>query len=82
MVKVFPAKFFGPAYLKEVKGPFGDIELLACGGVTPENFREFIKSGASAAAFGESVFRKDYIKEGSFDKIGASVSALVKAALA
>ncbi|MBI3785553.1 MAG: bifunctional 4-hydroxy-2-oxoglutarate aldolase/2-dehydro-3-deoxy-phosphogluconate aldolase, partial [Deltaproteobacteria bacterium] len=29
MVKVFPAGAFGPAYLKEVKGPFRNIELLA-----------------------------------------------------
>ena len=28
MVKVFPAKFFGPEYIRELKGPFNDIELL------------------------------------------------------
>jgi len=37
MVKVFPAKFFGPEYFREVKGPFGDVLLLACGGVSAEN---------------------------------------------
>ena len=36
MVKVFPAKFFGPTYFKEIKGPFQDIKLLACGGVNLE----------------------------------------------
>ena len=31
MVKVFPASTFGPRYLREIKGPFSDIELLAFG---------------------------------------------------
>ena len=30
MVKVFPAKFFGPEYFREIKGPFNNIQLLAC----------------------------------------------------
>ncbi|MCK4519384.1 MAG: 2-dehydro-3-deoxyphosphogluconate aldolase, partial [Candidatus Omnitrophica bacterium] len=39
MVKVFPAKFFGPAYFKEIKGPFNNIELLARGGVNQNNIK-------------------------------------------
>lgn len=69
MVKVFPAKFFGPAYLKEIKGPFNDIKLLACGGVTPENKNEFFSSGADAVAFGESVFRKEWISGKEYHRI-------------
>ncbi len=37
MVKVFPAKAFGPGYFREIKGPFERIPLLACGGISPEN---------------------------------------------
>lgn len=77
MVKVFPAKFFGPAYFKEIKGPFQDIELLACGGVTPENIRLFISSGASAVAFGGSIFKKEWIETGKFQQIGERIKALI-----
>ena len=35
-VKIFPAEFFGPAYIKSLKGPFPRIEFLPTGGVTPE----------------------------------------------
>jgi 2-dehydro-3-deoxyphosphogluconate aldolase/(4S)-4-hydroxy-2-oxoglutarate aldolase len=77
MVKVFPAGFFGPAYFKEIKGPFNDIELLACGGVTPENIREYFANGASAIAFGASVFRKDLLMNKDFATITASIKKFI-----
>lgn len=77
MVKVFPAKFFGPSYFKEVKGPFGDIELLACGGVTPENIRPFFLCGASGVAFGGSVFKKETLASRDFDAIEKAIKALI-----
>lgn len=73
MVKVFPAKFFGPEYFKEIKGPFSDIELLACGGVTPENLSAYFLNGASAASFGVSVFRKDWLIKKDFKSIGECI---------
>jgi len=79
MVKVFPAKFFGPSYFKEIKGPFNDIELLACGGVNAGNIKEFFSSGASAAAFGGSIFRKDLIESENFDAIKRSIKELIAA---
>ena len=79
MVKVFPAKFFGPGYFKEIKGPFADIELLACGGVTPENIHSFLSSGASAVAFGGSVFKKEWLENHNFSEICGSIKKLVNA---
>lgn len=78
MVKVFPAKFFGPEYFKEIKGPFNDIELLACGGVTPDNIQSFFSSGASAVAFGASIFRKEWLEEKDFASIRNSINGLIK----
>ena len=79
MVKVFPAKFLGPSYIKEIKGPFQNIELLACGGVTPENIGQFISSGASAVAFGGSVFKKELLKNRDFKPIEKSIASLILA---
>ena len=73
MVKVFPAKFFGPAYLKEIKGPFRDIDLLACGGVTPGNIGSFFSCGASAVAFGASIFKKEWLAAGDFASIEKAI---------
>jgi 2-dehydro-3-deoxyphosphogluconate aldolase/(4S)-4-hydroxy-2-oxoglutarate aldolase len=69
MVKVFPAGCFGPDYFKEIKGPFPKIELLACGGVTPENMPAYFRCGASAVAVGSSVFRNNWIREKKFPMI-------------
>jgi len=77
MVKVFPAKFFGPEYLKEIKGPFNDIELLACGGVTPHNIGAYFASGASAVSFGASVFKKELLRKYDFARIRRCIEELL-----
>lgn len=79
MVKVFPAKLFGPEYFRELKGPFNNIELLACSGVTPENLRDYFASGASAISFGASVFRKDWLAKGDFKAITRTVKKFIDA---
>lgn len=78
MVKVFPAKFFGPAYIKEIKGPFSKIELLACGGVNADNIQSFFACGASAVAFGASIFKEEWIKNNEFNRIEESIKSLLK----
>jgi len=77
MVKVFPAKAFGPEYIKELKGPFRDIELLVCGGVTPENMRAYFDNGASAVTFGASVFSKNLVDKKDYDGISLNISRYV-----
>jgi 2-dehydro-3-deoxyphosphogluconate aldolase/(4S)-4-hydroxy-2-oxoglutarate aldolase len=79
MVKVFPASCFGPGYLKEIKGPFRDIQLLACGGVNTDNMATYFACGASAVAFGASVFRSDWLAERRYERIGEDVRKLVQA---
>ena len=73
MVKVFPVKFFGPEYLKEIKGPFNDIKLMAVAGVTPQNMREYFNNGASAIAFGASVFKKEWLQKQEYQKIVSAI---------
>ncbi|MBN1688384.1 MAG: bifunctional 4-hydroxy-2-oxoglutarate aldolase/2-dehydro-3-deoxy-phosphogluconate aldolase [Candidatus Omnitrophica bacterium] len=79
MVKIFPANRFGPPYFREIKGPFNGIDLLACGGVNPENLADYFKCGASAVTFGSSIFRKEWIESGKWDLIGEKIKAFVKA---
>lgn len=79
MVKVFPSKFFGPDYFKEIKGPFNNIDLLACGGVNADNAKEFLKAGADAVAFGGSIFNLKEMEEGNFENIEIEVNKLIEA---
>ncbi|MGB2601400.1 MAG: bifunctional 4-hydroxy-2-oxoglutarate aldolase/2-dehydro-3-deoxy-phosphogluconate aldolase [Candidatus Omnitrophota bacterium] len=73
MVKVFPSSMFGPRYIKELKGPYDGIKLMAVGGVRLENVDEYFSCGADAVAFGGSVFRKEWLDAKDF----ASIEKLV-----
>ncbi len=77
MVKVFPAGLFGPEYFKEVKAPFNNIELMACGGVTPGNIKLYFSSGASAVSFGASVFKREWLVKRSFANITGAIRDLI-----
>lgn len=78
MVKVFPVKFFGPEYLKEIRGPFREIKLLACSGVTPGNLKNYFKNGASAVAIGASVFKDEWIRKKDYKSLGAEIRKFTK----
>ncbi len=79
MVKVFPSSCFGPGYFREIKGPFRDVELLAVGGVNPENIPAYFEAGASGVAFGGGVFRSEWLAEQRYDRIRAEIRRLVDA---
>ncbi len=69
MVKVFPASQLGPQYFREIKGPFGNIPLMAVGGVTADNIPDYFASGASAVAIGGSVFSDSRMVNREYSKI-------------
>lgn len=77
MVKVFPAGVFGPAYMKDLHGPFDTIPLVAVGGVTIENVREYIDAGAEAVGVGSSLFGKQALKENSWNGIREHVGKFI-----
>jgi len=79
MVKVFPAGCFGPSYLSDVKGPFQDVELLACGGVNEKNIKPYFSRGASAVSFGGSIFKREWLLNDEFEKIRQAIEALIQA---
>jgi 2-dehydro-3-deoxyphosphogluconate aldolase / (4S)-4-hydroxy-2-oxoglutarate aldolase len=70
MVKVFPVSSMGGfQYIKELKGPFDNIKLLACGGVNSSNIEEFKSSGVDGIALGSNLFKKEWIEKKEFNKI-------------
>jgi len=79
MVKVFPASVFGPSYFKEIKAPMNNIELLACGGVSEKTIGEYFKNGASAAAFGASIYKKEWMDSNKYELIEKELQLLIQA---
>lgn len=80
--KVFPAEFFGPAYIKSIKAPLPHIELLPTGGVNAENVGEFLKAGAFATAAGSSLVEAKALKEKNWAAITARARAFAAAVTA
>src|SRR5579871_3676559 len=53
VIKVFPANSMGGAkYLKSLKAPLPQVELIPTGGVTVETAKEFLEAGAFALGVG------------------------------
>lgn len=60
LVKIFPVKSVGgSSYVKAIKDPLPFIEVMTTGGVTVENFTEFLQSGASAVGLSSSLIGSD-----------------------
>ncbi len=54
-VKLFPASVAGPAFVREFRGPFPEIPLVATGGVTIETAPTFLAAGAVAVGIGRGL---------------------------
>jgi len=81
MVKLFPAKCLGgPAYVKELRGPFRELPLLICGGVSARTAGEYLQAGADALAVGGSIFSPARLERGDFAGIREDLRALLAAA--
>lgn len=78
-VKVFPAEFGGPEYVKAVLAPLPQIKLIPVGGVSLENTGAFIKAGASAVAVGGNLVKKSAIAAKRFDELTQLARSYVQA---
>ena len=58
-VKLFPASGVGPAFVRELRGPMPDVELVATGGVDASNAAAYLAAGAAAVGIGSALTRAD-----------------------
>lgn len=71
-VKVFPCSAVGGAkYIKAVKAPFPQIDLIPTGGVNLDTIADFLKAGATAVGIGGELVDPESIKTGNFDVVTA-----------
>ncbi len=85
-VKVFPCGTLGGAeYIKALKAPLPQVEMIPTGGVTLQNVAAFFKAGAAAVAVGGELVDRKAVQEKRWDsiadnarKFAAAVSAARK----
>lgn len=78
-VKLFPARIGGPAYLKDLAGPFPHLALIPSGGVTVGNAKEYLDAGAIAVYAGSSLAPPQLVEAGDHDQIHQRAKAFVAA---
>jgi len=67
-VKIFPCSAVGGAkYIKALKGPFPQIEMIPTGGVNLDTAADFLRAGACAVAVGGELVDAKTIQEGRYD---------------
>ncbi|MCP5116858.1 MAG: bifunctional 4-hydroxy-2-oxoglutarate aldolase/2-dehydro-3-deoxy-phosphogluconate aldolase [bacterium] len=68
IVKVFPCgNVGGPKYIKALRAPFPQIEMIPTGGVNLNTAGDFLKAGACAVAVGGDLVDAKTIAAGNFD---------------
>ena len=78
-VKVFPAGAVGGAsYIKSLKAPLPQIDLVPTGGVSLKTAADFIKAGASALGVGADLVDLKAIREGQQQLITERAREFVK----
>ena len=56
-VKLFPASAVGPAFVRELRGPLPDVQLIPTGGIDATNAGAFLATGAAAVGIGGAITR-------------------------
>jgi 2-dehydro-3-deoxyphosphogluconate aldolase/(4S)-4-hydroxy-2-oxoglutarate aldolase len=73
VIKVFPASAMGGAkYLKSLKAPLPQVEMIPTGGVSLQTAREFLEAGAFALGVGADLVDTKAIAAGQSDTITAN----------
>jgi 2-dehydro-3-deoxyphosphogluconate aldolase/(4S)-4-hydroxy-2-oxoglutarate aldolase len=83
MVKVFPCSAVGgAAYIKALRAPLPQIDLVPTGGVSLENVGAFVRAGASAIGAGADLVDPSKLDEGALSANARKYLAAIKQARA
>ena len=67
VIKIFPADAVGgPKYIKALKGPLPQVEMIPTGGVNLDTCADFLKAGACAVAVGGELVNAQLIQDGNY----------------
>jgi 2-dehydro-3-deoxyphosphogluconate aldolase/(4S)-4-hydroxy-2-oxoglutarate aldolase len=78
-VKVFPAEFNGPAYVKTLLAPLPMLRIVPTGGVMPETTGAFLAAGSVALGVGSALVSKEILQNRDWEKLTARATAFIQA---
>ncbi|CAM3781937.1 bifunctional 4-hydroxy-2-oxoglutarate aldolase/2-dehydro-3-deoxy-phosphogluconate aldolase [Alicyclobacillus pomorum] len=77
-LKLFPAGPLGPAYLKDLLGPFHGTSFIPTGGITVDNAADFLRAGAIGVGMGSALVPKHEVEAGDWSSITRRASELMR----
>ncbi|MCP1224002.1 bifunctional 4-hydroxy-2-oxoglutarate aldolase/2-dehydro-3-deoxy-phosphogluconate aldolase [Sebaldella sp. S0638] len=69
-LKLFPAIDLPDSYIKNLKGPFDNVEFMAVGGVEKGNITDFFRAGFVSVGMGSSLIKKAYLENQDWESMG------------
>ncbi|MBA2943915.1 bifunctional 4-hydroxy-2-oxoglutarate aldolase/2-dehydro-3-deoxy-phosphogluconate aldolase [Paenibacillus sp. CGMCC 1.16610] len=78
-IKIFPSASLGLSYIKELMGPLDHIPMMAVGGVTEENIKQFLDLGCYGLGIGGSLINLKEIEAGRFEWVTDKAARLIAA---
>ncbi|UCD82742.1 MAG: bifunctional 4-hydroxy-2-oxoglutarate aldolase/2-dehydro-3-deoxy-phosphogluconate aldolase [Desulfobacterales bacterium] len=78
-VKVFPADAMGgAAYIKAVKAPLPQVDMIPTGGVDIDTAADFIRAGASAVGVGSALIDRQFVAAEAWDRLSQKTEDFLK----
>ncbi|MGP3974083.1 bifunctional 4-hydroxy-2-oxoglutarate aldolase/2-dehydro-3-deoxy-phosphogluconate aldolase [Streptomyces sp. 8N114] len=78
IVKLFPAEFVGPDYVRTVRAPLPQAPLMPTGGVTPDNVKEWFDAGVVAVGVGSFVTKAARV-DGNYGRVTEAAATTLRA---
>ena len=78
LIKLFPAGYLGPRYVKDLTAPLSHIPLLATAGITEDNFAAFLEAGCCGAGISSLLTTPSDIAAGNWDVFTARAERLLE----
>ncbi|AWL08171.1 2-dehydro-3-deoxy-phosphogluconate aldolase [Aquirufa nivalisilvae] len=79
IVKIFPGNVVGPAFVKALKGPMPNTQIMVTSGVEPnkESLSTWFNAGAAAVGMGSQLFPADLIAKKDYQAIEQMIAQLI-----
>jgi 2-dehydro-3-deoxyphosphogluconate aldolase/(4S)-4-hydroxy-2-oxoglutarate aldolase len=78
-IKLFPADFAGPSFVKSILAPLPMLQIIPTGGVTAENAHEWLRAGCVAIGVGNCLVSKEVVAKRDWAELKSRAEVLVKA---
>lgn len=79
-IKIFPGEVLGPGFVKALKGPMADVQIMVTGGVSPtnESLKSWFGAGATAVGIGSQLVPKEVLASKNFAEVTSIVAYALK----